>query len=87
MEWDVCSQHVDFVQYLPTMAPYYRQALTDDVTPISALVFSGTSDSCVNTIGTEYNINALGYPPASGNASGPFQPDGKAAWRSWGIDG
>lgn len=69
------------------MAPYYHRALADSDTPVSALVYSGTSDSCVNTIGTEYNVNGLGYPPASGNASGPFQPQGSRAWRTWGIDG
>lgn len=84
-EWDVCSPHIQFQGYLPSMAPYYHQALSDQDTPVAALVYSGTSDSCVNTLGTEYNINALGYPPASGNASGPFQPQGRKAWRTWGI--
>lgn len=55
--WDVCSQHINYVQYLPTMVPIYQQLLKAG---IRVMVYSGDADSCVNMFGTQKCVQAIG---------------------------
>jgi hypothetical protein len=68
LPWDVCSAVVKYVQYAPTVAPIYEQLSPQ----MRVLVYSGDVDSCVPFVGTQSQVDLLGFPVIPGKG-----------WESW----
>jgi len=55
--WDVCSSHISYVQYAPTMLTVYPQLISAG---LRITIYSGDTDSCVPYLGTERCVAKLG---------------------------
>jgi carboxypeptidase C (cathepsin A) len=58
LDWSVCSQILNYNQYLPTQIPFYKKIVP---TGIQVLLYSGDVDSCVPYIGTERSVDAMNF--------------------------
>eukprot|EP01104_Vermistella_antarctica_P004151 TRINITY_DN14657_c0_g1_i1.p1 TRINITY_DN14657_c0_g1~~TRINITY_DN14657_c0_g1_i1.p1 ORF type:complete len:524 (-),score=79.05 TRINITY_DN14657_c0_g1_i1:84-1544(-) len=59
-QWDVCSSHINYTQYAPSMFPYYHALI--DSGNYRFLIYSGDVDSCVPFPGTEECVRRLNLP-------------------------